>query len=155
MQYRRKVTPLVVATMLASLYAACGTNGSDPIAPAIRNTPLGPDTSSAVIPDKVSLTGRVLALSVHRANQDTLQFTGVARSKVRLVRNILVDGEARQVLVAQLTTSSTGDFAANGIPGGYYAVYAEPPADAGLTKSYALLAALKSPVQVTVYVSKR
>ena len=153
MQYRGKVASLLVATMLA----ACGMqDGRSPTAPSVRNTPLGPDSSTVtVIPDKVSLTGRVLALSVNRANRDTLEFTGVARSNVRLMRNILVDGEARQVLIAEMTTSSDGAFAANNIPGGYYVVYAEPPAEAGLTNSYSLLAALKSHVQVDVYVSQR
>lgn len=118
---------------------------------------VGTDTTPPV-PEKVQLSGRVLGVVVIAPTpgvRDTLRFDPVAGMPLRIMRNVLVDGVAKQVLALQLTSDSQGRFSAKDLPGGYYVIYAEPAAGSPWAPSFSYLAATKPDVTVDVYVWKR
>jgi hypothetical protein len=118
---------------------------------------VGVDTTPPV-PEKVQLSGRVLGVVVIAPApgvRDTLRFDPVAGMPLRIMRNVLVDGVAKQVLALQLTSDSQGRFSAKDLPGGYYVIYAEPAAGSPWAPSFSYLAATKPDVTVDVYVWKR
>jgi len=71
--------------------------------------------------------------------RDTLRFDPIAGVNVRIMRNVLVNGVATQVLAAQLVTDALGRFAVKDLAGGYYVVYAEPPAGSVWSNSFSYL----------------
>ena len=110
------------------------------------------------VPEKVQLSGRVLGVVVidpAPGVRDTLRFDPVAGMPLRIMRNVLVDGLAKQVLALQLTSDAQGRFSAKELPGGYYVIYAEPAAGSPWAPSFSYLAATKADVTVDVYVWKR
>ena len=118
----------------------------------------GPDTSRTP-PSAVRVHGRVLAVSVSgpaAGTGDTLHFEPVAGATVRVYRNVLVaDSVASEELVAQTTTSATGEYHFAGIPGGYYIVRAALPANSPYADNWAYLAATAADVKVDVYVWRK
>jgi hypothetical protein len=87
--------------------------------------------------------------------RDTIRFDPVAGAKVRIMRNVLVNGRATQVLALELTTGVTGAFAVKDLPGGYYVVYADPPEGSPWSPNFSYLAATKAQVSVDVYLWKK
>jgi hypothetical protein len=110
------------------------------------------------LPEKVQLSGRVLAVTVIAPApgvRDTLRFDPIAGAKVRVMRNLLVDGKATQRLAAELVTDANGAFAVKDLAGGYYVVYADPPAGSPYQSSFSYLAATRPEVKVDVYLWRR
>jgi hypothetical protein len=110
------------------------------------------------LPEKVATSGRVLAIVVippTTGGRDTLRFDPIAGAKVRIMRNLLVDGKATQRLAAELVTDANGAFAVKDLPGGYYVVYADPPAGSPYNSSFSYLFANKPEVKVDVYLWRR
>jgi hypothetical protein len=110
------------------------------------------------VPAKVALSGRVLAVVVvvpSAGMRDTLRFDPIAGAKVRIMRNLLVNGTASQVLAAELTSDGAGRFSVKDLAGGYYVVYVDPPAGSIWEKNFAYLAATQPNVSVDVYLWRR
>ncbi|MEW5915394.1 MAG: hypothetical protein AB1762_03270 [Gemmatimonadota bacterium] len=110
------------------------------------------------LPEKVQLSGRVLAVTVIAPGpgvRDTLRFEAIAGAKVRVMRNLLVDGQATQRLAAERVTDANGAFTVRDLAGGYYVVYADPPAGSPYQSSFSYLAATKPEVKVDVYLWRR
>jgi hypothetical protein len=109
-------------------------------------------------PEKVNVSGRVLGVVVITPTpgaRDTLRFDPLPGVNVRIMRNVLVDGVAKQVLAAQLVSDAQGRFAVKELAGGYYVVYAEPPAGSIWGNSFSYLNANRAEVTVDVYLWRR
>ncbi|HJU76282.1 MAG TPA: hypothetical protein VJ717_21255 [Gemmatimonadaceae bacterium] len=120
--------------------------------------PPPPDTLDSMppLPQKVAVNGRVLGIvpiTPTAGSRDTLRFDPIAGAKVRIMRNVLVNGAATQVLAAELVTDVNGRFSAS-LTGGYYVLYAEPPAGTDWSKSLSYLAASRPEVTVDLYLWK-
>lgn len=116
------------------------------------------DTTPPVYTGKVAVSGRILGINViapTAGSRDTIQFVPVALAKIRVMRNVLVNGAASQVLAAELTSDAAGQFSIKDLAGGYYIVYADPPEGSGYEKNWSYLAALKPEVTVDVYLWKK
>lgn len=110
------------------------------------------------IPEKVAVSGRVLGMVLIEPApgvRDTIRVDPVAGAKVRIMRNVLVNGVATQVLALELTTDAAGRFGVKDLPGGYYVAYADPPAGSPWAPSWAYFSATSSAVNVDVYLWKR
>lgn len=109
------------------------------------------------LPEKVAVSGRVLgmvAVTPTAGSRDTMRFDPVPGARVRIMRNVLVNGASSQVLSVELVTDANGRFSAS-LAGGYFVVYAEPPAGTIWSKSFSYLAANRPEVSVDVYLWKR
>jgi len=121
--------------------------------------PPPPDTIDTLprLPEKVAVAGRVLGIVFMTPGpgvRDTVRLDPVVGAKVTIMRNILVNGRSAQELAAALTTDASGRFTVT-VKGGYYVVYAEPPAGSIWSKSYSYLPATQPNVNVDVYLWKR
>jgi hypothetical protein len=106
----------------------------------------------------VQVSGRVLAVVVISPTpdvRDTLRFEPIAGAKLRVMRNLLVDGKAVQRLAAELVSDANGTYALRDLPGGYYVVYADPPAGSQYSSSFSYLAATKPEVKLDIYLWRR
>ena len=109
-------------------------------------------------PEKVNVSGRVLGVVVITPApgvRDTLRFDPIAGVNVRIMRNVLVNGVAKQVLAAELVSDAAGRFAVKDLAGGYYVVYAEPPAGSIWSNSFSYLDANRPEVSVDVFLWRR
>ena len=134
---------------------------SDPTAPleqgvAQYNGPLTPDTTPAT-PAKVRVTGHVLGATAHAptGTGDSISFEPVPHARLRIMRNVIVDGTATQVLAIELLTGDHGEYTVTGLPGGYYIVYAYPPTGSVYADNWSYLAAMQTEVTTDVYVWKK
>jgi hypothetical protein len=121
--------------------------------------PPPPDTIDTMppLPEKVAVSGKVVGLVFIEPApgvRDTMRLDPLAGIKVRIMRNIIVNGSSAQELAAELVTDANGAFKTS-LKGGYYVVYAEPPANSIWNKSFSYLAATRPDVNVTVYLWKK
>jgi hypothetical protein len=130
------------------------------------NTPVGvasytgapsTDTTHAV-PPKVRVSGRILGVTFTVPTQgsaDSMHFEAVRRARIRVMQNVLVNGEASQVLAVEMLSDDSGGYVIRDLPGGYYVVYAYPPAGSAYSQNWSYLAALDPEVKLDVYVWKK
>ena len=113
----------------------------------------GGDTSQ-VAPDRVDLSGRVLAMQANPAGMggDTLRSVPIGGVTLKLMHNIMVNGASAQELTGTTVSGADGSYHFSGIPGGYYVLYAYPSAASGYQGSYSLVPAQTASVTVDVYV---
>jgi hypothetical protein len=116
----------------------------------------GGDTSQ-VAPDRVDLSGRVLAMQANPGGMggDTLRSVPIGGVTLKLMHNIIVDGASAQELTGTTVSGSDGRYHFNGIPGGYYVLYAYPSVSSGYQGSYSLVPAQAASVTIDVYVWKQ
>jgi hypothetical protein len=140
--------------------AACSDQTSTEPALATRNAPGDPvpgDTAH-LFSGSFDVHGQVLGVTVLTPSsgvQDTLNFTPVAGAKVRIIHNLLVNGEAKQELAAETVSDANGTYAVSGLEGGYYIVEAEPPAGSSYAAAQEYLAAQSPDVTLNVYLWKQ
>ncbi len=151
--------PLIMSGMAAlALFAAGCSHLAD-------NTPVGvasytgapsTDTTHAV-PPKVRVSGRILGVTftVPTQGSDSMHFEPVRHAKIRVMQNVLVNGESSQVLAVEMLSDDAGGYMIKDLPGGYYVVYAYPPAGSAYAQNWSYLAALDPEVKLDVYVWKK
>ena len=172
----RRAISLGVFISLTAVIAACSergdyllnpssiarTTGADSGPRPPRDTtkrPPPPDTLDSMppVPQNVAVSGRVLGIvpiTPTAGSRDTLRFDPIAGAKVRIMRNLLVNGAATQVIAAERVSDANGKFSAS-LAGGWYVVYVEPPAGTNWSKSFSYLAANRAEVSVDVYLWKQ
>jgi len=137
--------------------AACGeTTAPLPTGFASYTGPLGPDTTQQA-PARVKVSGKVLGVSVNLpgVSGDTLAFEPIPRTRLRIMRNVLVEGSATQVLAVELLAGAHGEYTVTGLPGGYYIVYAYPPSGSVWADNWTYLPAMQAEVTADVYLWKK
>lgn len=130
---------LLLLLPVLALGAACSEHAANPVQPeplisAGKGPGTGSDTSSA-IPSVMQLSGRTLAVSVVQGVSDSLRFTALPNVGIRVMHNVLKNGQATQELVATTASDASGRYHVDNLPGGYYVVYATP-ASAGFLPTY-------------------
>lgn len=82
-------------------------------------------------PAAVRVHGRVLVASPGAAPApgDTVGFAPVAGARITLYRNQLVDGKGVSQRIGEVTTGADGQYAFDGVPGGYYVLALNATAD--------------------------
>jgi hypothetical protein len=102
--------------------------------------------------------GRVLGVAVLAPSpgvQDTLDYTPLSGAKIRIIHNLLVNGEAKQELAAETVSDAQGAYAVSGLEGGYYIVEADPPAGSAYAAGDEYLSGQSSDVTLNVYLWKQ
>jgi hypothetical protein len=145
---------MLVAAVCALAAGCGGLADQSPLGVARYPGVAGIDTTPGA-PPKVKVSGRVVGVTPAPAGSaDSLKYEGIARAKVRIMRNVVVNGTVSEVLAIELLSNNAGDFTVNDLPGGYYVVYADPPAGSIFQKSWTYLSALQTQVAVQVYLWK-
>jgi hypothetical protein len=106
------------------------------------------------LPATFNLSGRVYGvtrIAPAPGVRDTLRHDPLAGVPLRVMRNLLVDGKATQVLAAETTSGSAGEFRLNGLAGGYYVIYATAPPGSPWLSTYTLVAGTSNEVVANVY----
>lgn len=127
---------------------------------SIRSTPddAAPQDTTSTLPGTVQVSGRILGVSAAdpvSGPGDTLRFEPIARASIEVVRNVLVNGAAQQVLAATLASGAEGEYRIADLPGGYYIVRATPPTGSAYAANWEYLPATKPEVRVDVYLWRR
>lgn len=155
----RRYAAILVTIGMAAL-AACSDQTSTGPAPDIATTAGGPapgDTSHSFV-GEFTVHGQALGVTATAASpgaQDTLNYTPLSGVKIRIIHNLLVNGEATQELAAETVSDDKGAFTVSGLEGGYYIVEAEPPAGSQYAASQEYLAGQSPDVTLNVYLWKQ
>ena len=117
----------------------------------------GPVDTTGVAPSSVNLSGHVFAMQATPGAQgsDTLRYIPVGGISLRLMHNILVNGQSAQELAGTTVSGADGTYSFPKLPGGYYVLYAEPSAASGYAGAYSLVPGLQARVVVDVFVWRR
>ena len=119
-----------------------------------NGTPNDSSTTPPPLPATFNLSGRVLGVT-RRAPApgvtDTLRFDPLAGVPLRIMRNLLVNGQATQVLAAETTSGASGEFRVDALAGGYYVIYATAPAGSPWVSNHTLVAGTSNEVLANVY----
>ena len=117
----------------------------------------GPVDTSGVAPSSVNLSGHVFAVQATPGAQgsDTLRYIPVGGISLRLMHNILVNGQSAQEPAGTVVSGADGTYSFPAIAGGYYVLYAEPSAASGYAGAYSLVPAQAASVTVDVFVWRR
>jgi hypothetical protein len=86
---------------------------------------------------------------------DSLSYDVIAGVELKLMHNILVNGEGQQELAGTATSDRAGAYHFNDLPSGYYVLYAYPTTASGYKASYSLVPAQSASVVVDVFVWKQ
>jgi hypothetical protein len=155
--HRATVSTLAAIMMTAAGLVACGDDDQF-TAPEVRTLGSdGPGASAPVdtmkppptIPFRVS--GRILGVRVTHGSADTLAFEPIVGARIRIHRNILVDGEARQVLAAETTSGANGAYDVKSLAGGYYIVSVEAPPGSRYRDGWTYLSGISPEVKLDVH----
>ena len=156
---------LLVAAAALIAIAACGEHPSTaPIDELERTAGIGKsngapnDSTPPPLATTFNLSGRVLAVTRTAPAPgvtDTLRYDPVAGVPLRVMRNLLVNGQATQVLAAETTSGASGEYRINGLAGGYYVIYATPPAGSPYASNHALVAGTANEVLANVYLWRK
>ena len=154
MMRTRLVLGVVAATLAIS---ACSGDGATSPAKVSGSNGGTPGDTSHIAPNTVNLSGHVFALQSTTAGQgsDTLRYIPIAGVSLKLMHNVLVNGVGVQELAGTTTSDASGAYRFDGLPGGYYVIYAYPSASSGYDGSYSLVPAQQAAVVVDVYVWKK
>ncbi len=133
-----KSTTLLLSLGVLTLAGCLGDTRTSPIAPTDGSSATfkprpGVDTSTtAGFPSAVTIQGLV-----YRAGTGVPTDTGavsmappIAGVTVRIMHNVLRNGQATQDELARVTSGAQGDFSVSGLPGGYYVVEGLTPGGA-------------------------
>ena len=135
--------------------AACSDGAGGLAAP---NGAVGvPVDTSGIAPSILNVSGHVFAIQATPAAQgsDTLHYIPIAGVSLRLMHNILVDGQSAQELAGTTVSGADGAYGFANLPGGYYVLYAEPSAASGYAGSYSLVPRTPANVLVDMYVWRK
>ncbi|HXI21280.1 MAG TPA: hypothetical protein VNH46_09355 [Gemmatimonadales bacterium] len=113
----------------------------------------GDDTTATVgFPSPVTIAG-----TVYRAGTGVPTDTGVVSTAaplggvtVRLMRNVLQNGQGVSVEMARAISDPRGEFSVGGLPGGYYVVQGLDPA--GEVAAYSLVATTQSVTRTSIWI---
>jgi hypothetical protein len=145
---------LLVTASFTFAMACAGAADQSPLGVAWYSGLPGIDTTPGA-PAKVKVSGRIVGVSQAPAGSaDSLQYQPIARAKIRIMHNVVENGQASEVLAVQLVANDAGEFTVNNLPGGYYIVYADPPAGSIYRGSWSYLSAMQPLVAATVYLWK-
>ncbi len=143
--------------------AACGEGThANPIAPngggssATFHPKPGVDTTTAPgFPNAVTIQGLV-----YRAGTGVPTDTGavsmappIAGVTIRIMHNVLRNGQATQDELARVTSGPQGDFSVSGLPGGYYVV--EGLTSSGAVAAYELVATRAAVTKTAIWMPER
>lgn len=144
---------LLTATAVLA-FTAC--RGDSIAAPARASGSGGGTDTSGVAPSFVNLSGHVFAVENAPAGQgsDTLRYVPIGGVPLRLMHNILVNGQSAQELAGRVVADAGGTYRFDNLPSGYYVLYAEPAAGSGWSGSYSLVPAQQAAVTIDVFVWK-
>ena len=145
-------TLIALASFLA--LAACG--GEHLAGPAAASGAGGGNDTSHVAPSVVNLSGHVFAVqsSPGGMGNDTLSYVPIAGVPLKLMHNILVNGQSAQELAGTTVSDAAGAYHFNGLPSGYYVLYANPTAGSGYQGGYSLVPAQVAQTVIDVFVWK-
>jgi hypothetical protein len=155
----RRSAAILFTIGLATL-AACSDQTSTGPAQTTRSAtgdPAPGDTSHS-FSGSFDVHGRILGVTVlapSSGGQDTLSYTPLSGAKIRIIHNILVNGEAKQELAAETVSDAQGAYAVSGLDGGYYIVEADPPAGSAYAAGDEYLSGQSSDVTLNVYLWKQ
>lgn len=164
MRAHRASTQVFAAALIAAAgLVACSENGTT--APELRIPALAvgvadstPTDTIKPPPASVRVFGQILgviapdsSIDSTAAPTDTISFEPIVGARIRIFRNILVNGDSSQVFVADARSKANGVYEVTGLAGGYYTVTATPPAGSGYGKGSAFLAATTPDVKLDVY----
>ena len=146
----------ILVTLGTAALAACSDQTSTGPAQdvAITTATPAPGDSSHSFAGEFTVHGQVLGVTATTASpgvQDTLNYTPLSGVKIRIIHNLLVNGEATQELAAETVSDDEGAFAVSGLEGGYYIVEAEPPAGSRYAAGQEYLAGQSPDVTLNVY----
>src|SRR5262249_20399823 len=85
---------------------------------------------------------------------DTLSYDAIGGVALKLMHNVLVNGEAQQELAGTFTSDAAGAYHFDNLPSGDYVLYAYPTTTSGDKGNYSLVPALSASVIVDVFVWK-
>ena len=146
-------TLLVTAPFVLAM-ACAGVADHSPLGIAWYSGVPGIDTTPGA-PAKVKVSGRILGVTPAPAGSaDSLHYEAIGRARIRIMHNVIVGGQASEVLAVELVANDAGEFTVNNLPGGYYIVYADPPAGSIYQKSWSYLSAMQTQVSLSVYLWK-
>jgi hypothetical protein len=155
--YMRNTRMLLALAVLTS--AACGSNQvMDPATTGGSTSTVtyqpgpGDDTTATVgFPAEVTITG-----TVYRAGTGVPTDTGavstsapLAGVSVRLLRNVLQNGQGVSIEMARATSGADGRFSVAGLPGGYYVV--QGLTAAGEVATYELVATTDAVTRTSIW----
>jgi hypothetical protein len=125
-----------------------------------RTTPRPPGTpadTARPVATSGTVSGRVLGgtYNPNGTGSDTLQFSPIAGTTVKLFHNRLIDGVATSVLISQMVTGTDGAYTFGPVPGGYYLLRAYPPDGSGFGESLSYLPLTQAQVSMNIYVWRR
>jgi hypothetical protein len=149
-------TSLLLALSAMVVVASCSdSTGAKQAAPS--GTSGGTVDTSGVAPNTVNLSGHVFAVQATPGAQgsDTLRYIPVGGVSLRLMHNILVNGQSAQEPAGTTVSGADGTYSFPAIAGGYYVLYAEPSAASGYAGAYSLVPAQSASVTVDVFVWRR
>ena len=128
------------------------------LALAVEAADSTPTDTTKPPPASVRVFGQILGVTVPdsstdstAAPTDTLSFEPIVGARIRIFRNVLVNGDSSQVFVADARSRANGVYEVKGLAGGYYTVTATPPAGSGYARGSAFLAATAPDVRLDVY----
>ena len=132
-----------------------------PPPPTTPTTPAPPPRDTAITPPPTvasfTLSGKVLGLTRTTASNsaDTLRADPIPGIPIRIMRNLLVNGQATQTLAAETTSDANGEYRATGLAGGYYVAYANPAAGSVWASNYVLIAGTTPNVTANIYLGRK
>jgi hypothetical protein len=114
----------------------------------------GPTDTSHVAPNRIALSGHVFAMQANPSAQgsDTLHYIPIANVSLRLMHNILVNGNSAQELAGNTVSGADGSYRFGDLPSGYYVLYATPSSASGYSGSYSLVPGQSENTVVDVFV---
>lgn len=152
----RRSAVILLTIGMAALAACSDQTATGPAHPTRSATtePAPGDSSSQSYSGSFDVHGRILgvtALTPTAGGQDTLSYTPLPGVKIRIIHNLLVNGEAKQELAAETVSDAQGGYAVSGLDAGYYIVEAEPPSGSPYSAAQEYLAGQSPDVTLNVY----
>ncbi|HET7550748.1 MAG TPA: prealbumin-like fold domain-containing protein [Gemmatimonadaceae bacterium] len=150
----------ILFTLGMAALAACSDQTSTGPAQATKSASTDPtpgDTTHSYS-GSFDVHGQVVGVTVLTPSsgvQDTLNYTPLSGAKIRVIHNLLVNGEAKQELAAETVSDAQGSYAVSGLEGGYYIVEAEPPSGSQYAAAQEYLAGQSPEVTLNVYLWKQ
>ncbi|HEY9427939.1 MAG TPA: hypothetical protein VIR34_12355 [Gemmatimonadaceae bacterium] len=150
----------ILVTLGMALLAACSdqtSTGPDKAVATAGGDPTPGDTSHSYA-GTFDVHGQILgviAVAPSPGVQDTLHYTPLAGAKIRIMHNLLVNGEATQELAAETMSDAQGAYSVSGLEGGYYIVEAAPPTGSQYAAGQEYLAGQSPDVTLNVYLWKQ
>jgi hypothetical protein len=155
--------PLILVAAVIAL-AACSDGPTTAPANELQQTPaIGKsngtpnDSTPPPVLASFNLSGKVLGITRIAAAPgvaDTLRHDPIPGIPLRIMRNLLVNGQATQQLAAEMTSGANGEYRVT-LPGGYYVVYATAPAGSPYVSNHALVAGTATDVTANVYLGQK